>query len=51
MFDVLLQVLDNSQLTETGPGRTVNPADALVVVASDLGSEYIIKASRKDERS
>jgi ATP-dependent Clp protease ATP-binding subunit ClpB len=40
VFNVLLQVLDDGRLTG-GKGRTVDMSNAIVVMTSNLGSEYI----------
>lgn len=40
VFNVLLQVLDDGRLTD-GHGRTVDFKNAIVVMTSNLGSEYI----------
>ncbi|WP_436639484.1 ATP-dependent chaperone ClpB [Microbaculum sp. FT89] len=40
VFNVLLQVLDDGRLTD-GQGRTVDFRNALIVMTSNLGSEYL----------
>jgi len=40
VFDVLLQVLDDGRLTD-GQGRTVDFRNTLIVLTSNLGSEYL----------
>ena len=40
VFNVLLQVLDDGRLTD-GQGRTVDFKNALIVLTSNLGSEYL----------
>ena len=40
VFNVLLQVLDDGRLTD-GQGRTVDFANTLIVMTSNLGSEYL----------
>jgi ATP-dependent Clp protease ATP-binding subunit ClpC len=42
IFNVLLQVLDNGQLTD-GKGRTVNFRNTIIVLTSNIGSEFIDK--------
>ncbi len=42
IFNILLQVLDNGQLTD-GKGRTVNFRNTIVVLTSNVGSEYVDK--------
>ena len=41
VFNVLLQVLDDGRLTD-GQGRTVDFRNVLVVMTSNLGSEYLV---------
>ena len=41
VFNVLLQVLDDGQLTD-GQGRTVDFRNVLIVMTSNLGSEYLV---------
>ena len=41
MFNVLLQVLDDGRLTD-GQGRTVDFRNVLIVMTSNLGSEYLV---------
>ncbi|MFL5115106.1 MAG: AAA family ATPase, partial [Microvirga sp.] len=41
VFNVLLQVLDDGRLTD-GQGRTVDFRNTLIVMTSNLGSEYLI---------
>lgn len=38
-FNILLQVLDNGRLTD-GKGRTVNFKNAIIIMTSNVGSEY-----------
>ncbi len=40
VFNVLLQVLDDGRLTD-GQGRTVDFRNALIILTSNLGSEYL----------
>src|SRR3712207_4606516 len=47
VFNVLLQVLDDGRLTD-GQGRTVDFTNTLIVLTSNLGSQFI--ASRSEER-
>ncbi len=44
VFNVLLQVLDDGRLTD-GQGRTVDFANTLIVMTSNLGSEYLAALS------
>jgi ATP-dependent Clp protease ATP-binding subunit ClpB len=45
VFNVLLQVLDDGRLTD-GQGRTVDFKNTLIIMTSNLGSEYLIDASQ-----
>ncbi|AKM84113.1 TPA: type VI secretion system ATPase TssH [Candidatus Campbellbacteria bacterium] len=42
VFNVLLQVLDNGNLTD-GKGRTVNFKNTVIIMTSNIGSEFIDK--------
>jgi len=44
VFNVLLQVLDDGRLTD-GQGRTVDFRNTLIVMTSNLGSEYLVALS------
>jgi ATP-dependent Clp protease ATP-binding subunit ClpB len=39
-FNILLQVLDDGRLTD-GQGRTVDFRNTLIILTSNLGSEYL----------
>jgi len=41
VFNVLLQVLDDGRLTD-GQGRTVNFSNTVLIMTSNLGSEYLV---------
>ena len=43
VFNVLLQVLDDGRLTD-GQGRTVDFRNVLIVMTSNLGSDYLVNA-------
>ncbi len=47
VFNILLQVLDDGRLTD-GQGRTVDFTNTLIVLTSNLGSQYI--ASLRDDQ-
>src|SRR5581483_7525275 len=52
VFDVLLQVLDDGRLTD-GQGRTVDFRNTILILTSNLGSQFISdqsldEAARKD---
>jgi ATP-dependent Clp protease ATP-binding subunit ClpB len=44
VFDVLLQVLDDGRLTD-GQGRTVDFRNAILILTSNLGSQYLADQS------
>ena len=43
VFDVLLQVLDDGRLTD-GQGRTVDFRNVILILTSNLGSQYLVDA-------
>lgn len=45
VFNLLLQVLDNGRLTDS-KGRTVNFKNTIIILTSNLGSEYINRFQR-----
>ena len=45
VFNVLLQVLDDGRLTD-GQGRTVDFRNTLIIMTSNLGSEYLVNLRR-----
>ena len=47
VFNVLLQVLDDGRLTD-GQGRTVDFRNTLIIMTSNLGSEYLAEPSVAD---
>jgi ATP-dependent Clp protease ATP-binding subunit ClpB len=48
VFNVLLQVLDDGRLTD-GQGRTVDFRNTLIVMTSNLGSEYLVSLSADED--
>ncbi len=48
VFNVLLQVLDDGRLTD-GQGRTVDFRNVLIVMTSNLGSEYLVNQSEGED--
>ena len=50
VFNILLQVLDDGRLTD-GQGRTVDFKNTLIVLTSNLGSEFIAEQKDSDEIS
>ena len=47
VFNVLLQVLDDGRLTD-GQGRTVDFRNTLIVMTSNLGSEFLAEVGKED---
>ncbi len=48
VFNVLLQVLDDGRLTD-GQGRTVDFKNTIIIMTSNLGSEYLTALGENDE--
>ncbi len=48
VFNVLLQVLDDGRLTD-GQGRTVDFRNTLIVMTSNLGSEYLVNLTEEQD--
>jgi ATP-dependent Clp protease ATP-binding subunit ClpB len=48
VFDVLLQVLDDGRLTD-GQGRTVDFRNSILILTSNLGSQYIADPALSEE--
>jgi ATP-dependent Clp protease ATP-binding subunit ClpB len=48
VFHVLLQILDDGRLTD-GQGRTVDFKNAVIIMTSNLGSNWILNAQESDE--
>ena len=48
VFNVLLQVLDDGRLTD-GQGRTVDFKNVLIIMTSNLGSEYLVQQSEGED--
>ena len=49
VFDILLQVLDDGRLTD-GQGRTVDFRNTLLVLTSNLGSQFLVDPLLDDDR-
>ncbi|GJF29066.1 chaperone protein ClpB [Kitasatospora sp. NE20-6] len=49
VFDVLLQVLDDGRLTD-GQGRTVDFRNTILLLTSNLGSQYLVDPATPEER-
>jgi ATP-dependent Clp protease ATP-binding subunit ClpB len=50
VFNVLLQVLDDGRLTD-GQGRTVDFRNTLIIMTSNLGSEFLVSQPEGEETS
>jgi ATP-dependent Clp protease ATP-binding subunit ClpB len=48
VFDILLQVLDDGRLTD-GQGRTVDFRNTILILTSNLGSQYLVDLTLSDE--
>ncbi|MFG3202148.1 ATP-dependent chaperone ClpB [Streptomyces sp. NPDC048192] len=48
VFDILLQVLDDGRLTD-GQGRTVDFRNTILVLTSNLGSQFLVDPLRTEE--
>ncbi|MGW4723004.1 ATP-dependent chaperone ClpB [Streptomyces sp. S1] len=48
VFDVLLQVLDDGRLTD-GQGRTVDFRNTILILTSNLGSQYLVDPATSEE--
>ena len=48
VFNVLLQVLDDGRLTD-GQGRTVDFKNTLIIMTSNLGSEYLVSLGENQD--
>uniref|UniRef100_Q9Z6E4-2 Isoform ClpB' of Chaperone protein ClpB n=1 Tax=Streptomyces albus G TaxID=1962 RepID=Q9Z6E4-2 len=49
VFDILLQVLDDGRLTD-GQGRTVDFRNTILVLTSNLGSQYLVGSAPEEEK-
>ncbi len=50
VFNVLLQVLDDGRLTD-GQGRTVDFKNTLIIMTSNIGSEYLVNQAEGEDVS
>jgi len=50
VFNVLLQVLDDGRITD-GHGRTVDFKNSVIILTSNIGSQYIMEDLERDERN
>ena len=49
VFNILLQVFDEGRLTD-GKGRTVDFKNTILIMTSNLGSEYLLQGNTKQEQ-
>ena len=49
VFNILLQVLDDGRLTD-GKGKTVDFTNTIIIMTSNLGSEFLLKGNTKKEQ-
>jgi ATP-dependent Clp protease ATP-binding subunit ClpB len=49
VFNVLLQVLDDGRITD-GQGRTVDFKNTVIIMTSNIGSQFIVDATDREER-
>ena len=49
VFNVLLQVLDDGRITD-GQGRTVDFKNTVLIMTSNIGSQYIMDVDNKEQR-
>jgi ATP-dependent Clp protease ATP-binding subunit ClpB len=49
VFNVMLQILDDGRVTDA-QGRTVDFKNAIIIMTSNIGSQYILDVSGDDER-
>ena len=50
VFNVLLQVLDDGRITD-GQGRTIDFKNTVLIMTSNIGSQYIMEDLKVDERN
>ncbi len=49
VFNVMLQILDDGRLTD-GQGRTVDFKNTIIIMTSNIGSQYILDVAGNDDR-
>jgi ATP-dependent Clp protease ATP-binding subunit ClpB len=49
VFNILLQIMDDGRLTD-GHGRTVDFKNAVIIMTSNIGSQFITELGKKDEK-
>ena len=50
VFNVLLQVLDDGRLTD-GQGRTVDFKNTIIIMTSNIGSEYLLEGNNDETKA
>ncbi len=50
VFNILLQILDDGRLTDN-KGRTINFTNTVIIMTSNIGSQYILESQGTDEES
>ncbi|HZC35958.1 MAG TPA: ATP-dependent chaperone ClpB [Chthoniobacterales bacterium] len=50
VFNVLLQVLDDGRITD-GQGRTVDFKNTVIIMTSNIGSQFIVDTADREERN
>lgn len=50
VFNILLQILDDGRLTD-GKGRTVDFKNTIIIMTSNLGSEYLLQGNTPENRA
>ncbi len=50
VFNILLQVLDDGRLTD-GQGRTVDFTNTIIIMTSNLGSEFLLEGNTEKQKS
>ncbi len=48
VFNILLQIMDDGRLTD-GHGRTVDFKNTVIIMTSNIGSQWIVELGQKDE--
>ena len=49
VFNILLQVLDDGRLTD-GKGRTIDFTNTIIIMTSNLGSEYLLQGNSPEQQ-
>ncbi len=49
VFNILLQILDDGRLTD-GQGRTVNFTNTVIIMTSNIGSQYLTDVAQEEEK-